>query len=92
MCRWRCFTGGALRKRDESRSHPLFEPLREGAGGTGAVVLQAEVLINLQQALMMMEPGAEGGFERRIFTKEPQHGSADFLIIKEGGEIEILGP
>jgi hypothetical protein len=41
---------------------------------------------------MMMEPGAEGGFERRIFTKEPQHGSADFLIIKEGGEIEILGP
>ena len=82
MCLWRYSTGGVLRKRDEIRSRPLFEPLGEGAGGAGAVVLEAEVLINLQQALMMMEPGAEGGCEGRIFTKEPQHGSADFLIIE----------
>lgn len=82
MCRWRCFTGGVLRKRDEIRSRPIFEPLGERAGGAGAVVLQAEVLINLQQTLMMMEPSAEGGSEGRTFAKEPQHGAADFLIIE----------
>ena len=75
--------------RGESR--PVFEALGEGAVGARRVVFEAEVLVDLEEALMVEELAIEAFLEGGV-AEQTKHGAADFLVVEEGGQFEVFGP
>src|SRR5689334_23270122 len=72
-------------------SAPFLELLREGTILTGGVVLQAVVLVNLEQALLLEEALLEK-IAALAFAKKPQRGPAHLLIVQRGRQFLVFLP
>lgn len=48
------------------------------------MVFEAEVLVDLEEALMVKELAIEAFLEGGV-AEQTKHGAADFLIVEEGG-------
>ena len=55
------------------------------------MVFEAEVLVDLEEALVVEEFAIEAFLESGV-AEQTQHGPADFLIVEEGGQFEVFGP
>ena len=55
------------------------------------MVFEAEVLVDLEEALVVEEFAIEAFLEGGV-AEQTEHGATDFLVVEEGGQFEVFGP